>query len=94
MRTIEKRVRLLLGRVLATPGALAVLDNQSQALELLQRHASGDWGEVDADDSRANDDALRSGARVLSVYTVNGVRLWVITESDRACTTILLPEEY
>lgn len=35
------------------------------------------------------------GTRVLSVYTLpTGVKLWIITEWDRSCTTILRPEEY
>ena len=34
------------------------------------------------------------GLRVMSVYRVLGVRMWVITEVNRSSTTILLPEEY
>jgi hypothetical protein len=61
----------------------------------LDRHVAGDWGEVDADDQQANQDALLHGERLLSAYrTSSGVRIWVITEADRSVTTILLPEEY
>ena len=61
----------------------------------LDRHARGDWGEVDVEDQQANQDALLHGERLLSAYrTSAGVRLWVITEADRSATTILLPEEY
>src|SRR5690349_18002039 len=61
----------------------------------LGRHASGDWGEVDAEDWKANDDALKDGTRHISAYrTLKGVRLWVITEWDRSVTTVLLPDEY
>ena len=39
--------------------------------------------------------ALESGDRVLSVYYgIDGERFWVITESDRSATTVLLPDEY
>ena len=86
--------RFPLGRILATPGVLGSV-SQKEMLGALARHASGDWGDVDDDDRKANDDALRDGARVLSAYrTAAGTKLWVITEADRSSTTVLLPEEY
>jgi hypothetical protein len=61
----------------------------------LAKHHSGDWGEVDAEDRRLNDQALMDGSRLLSAYTtLKGRKLWVITEADRSVTTILRPEEY
>jgi hypothetical protein len=63
--------------------------------EFLARHRTGDWGEVDARDRAANDQALREGSRLLSAYrTARGVGLWIITEADRSSTCLLLPEEY
>jgi hypothetical protein len=85
-----------LGQTVATPGALDALASTGEFPQtFLDRHATGDWGEVDAEDQQANQDALRYGERLLSAYrTSAGVRLWVITEADRSVTTILLPEEY
>ena len=85
-----------LGHVVATPGALAALKEAGQdGSEFLQRHESGDWGEVDAYDRNENNNALRTGERLFSAYTLrNGTRLWIITEADRTATTLLLPEEY
>ena len=86
---------LPLGRVLATPGALRLLrDAGEDPFGYLARHASGDWGELDAHDRRENERSLKHGWRVLSSYPVGGGRVWVITEADRSVTTILLPEEY
>ena len=87
---------LPLGRVLATPGAIEALrDARCDGGELLDRHAGADWGELDAHDRAANDAALVNGGRVLSAYTLRtGATLWIITEHDRACTTLLLPSEY
>lgn len=89
------------GRVVATPGAVEALGRAGQgAWAFVARHLCGDWGEVDAGDRRANDDALRDGSRILSAYTTAaGDRLWVITEAEdgrghRAATTILRPDEY
>jgi hypothetical protein len=88
--------RFSLGRCLATPGALAALEESQQAPgDFLDRHVRGDWGNVDDEDQEANEAALREGTRILSSYrTRKGAKLWVITEADRSATTILLPEEY
>lgn len=88
------RVRVVLGRVVATPGLLEVVDNGTLA-RALARHASGDWGLVGVEDAAANDDAVRHGDRILSVYeSAAGFRFWLITEADRSATTALLPAEY
>ena len=98
----KTRPRFALGQIVATPGALeAARDHAVDVVALVQRHQSGDWGAVCADDARANDRALVAGARVLSAYDLpssggraTGGRLWVITEADRSATTVLLPSEY
>ena len=42
-----------------------------------------------------NEIALKQTTRLLGSYEdANGVKFWIITEADRRCTTILLPEEY
>jgi hypothetical protein len=85
-----------LGQVVATPGALAALQEAGQdPLTLLPRHQSGDWGEVPAEDKQENDFSVQQGFRILSAYTLStGVKLWLITEADRSATTFLLPAEY
>ena len=51
-------------------------------------------------DRQANDEALQSGARILSSYLLpDETKLWIITDATdengtRAATTLLLPEEY
>jgi hypothetical protein len=60
---------------------------------LLERHLSGDWGDVPPEDTRENEFSVRCGFRIVSSYQVAGERLWVITERDRSATTLLLPSE-
>ena len=85
-----------LGQVVATPGALEALAASGQSPDyFLDRHVSGDWGVVGPEDQRLNDEALRDGSRLLSVYkTLRGAKLWVLTEGDRSSTSLLLPDEY
>ena len=84
-----------LGRCLATPGALALLDDHRvSVLDLLGRHVHGDWGDLGAEDIAANNAAVTGGERLLSAYQLARGRVWIITEWDRSATTLLLPEEY
>ena len=84
-----------LGQVVATPGALEILDREAiNASELLQRHQSGDWGVIPEEDAQENQLAIANGFRILSSYPVGTDRIWIITEADRSSTTLLLPEEY
>ena len=88
--------RFPLGRLVATPGALAAMTEAGQnPIELLQRHQGGDWGEVCPDDAAENELSVAEGYRVMSVHALpSGVRVWLITEADRSTTVILLPDEY
>lgn len=84
-----------LGRIYSTPGSLEVIPAE-ELLEALERHAQGDWGEVDREDWWENDFALGKHLRLFSVYYTREARrkFWIITEADRSVTTVLLPEEY
>lgn len=85
-----------LGRVVATPGVVELAAETGIDLaSYLRRHAKGDWGDLDNEDKKTNDEALRYGNRLLSAYEVgNGDKIWIITEWDRSVTTLLKPEEY
>jgi hypothetical protein len=88
--------RFALGQVVATPGALAALQEARQSpLEFLRRHQTGDWGDVPPEDAQENELSVEQGFRILSAYTLTtGVKIWLITEADRSASTFLLPSEY
>jgi hypothetical protein len=95
-----------LGRIVATSSVAAFFEDDEARQGFmglcLRRHTVCDWGDLDREDVRANAKALKSGDRLLSSYIippslVEGVydtKLWIITESDRSCTTILFPSDY
>ena len=98
------------GRTVMTRGFIALYGDPDDfkvqmlasmaAAPLLERHKSGDWGNLDRHDSAANDAAILPGQedRILSSYTVQvgskQHKVWIITEWHREETTILLPSDY
>ena len=88
--------RFLLGRLMATPGALnAFAATGENPINYIVRHMNLDPGALGADDQLQNLRAVREGRRVFSACKLrDGTRISIITEADRSVTTILLPEEY
>ncbi len=104
---VDRRRLFALGPLVATPGALrALVAEGADPARLLSRHGDGEWGALSADDHDANDEAVRSGERILSAYELGSTRLWIITDAEtdgptgpsgvrpRYATTLLLPSEY
>jgi hypothetical protein len=86
---------ILLTRILATPGALAALSESHEgAHHFLSRHLAWDWGDLPEVEKRRNALALVTGHALKSAYRTRlGVTFWIITDSDRSSTRILLPDE-
>jgi len=91
-------VKFYTGQVVGTPGALKAIQDAGDSMQkYLVRHQSGDWGDLDEEDKKMNDEGLKPLCedRLLSAYVLStGVKIWIITEWDRSATTILLPSEY
>ena len=90
-----------LGQIVGTPPPWKPSPKSGQTPDFfLDKHRSGDWGEVCDEDKRLNDQALVDGSRLLSAYrTLRGERILIITEAEddngkREASTILLPQEY
>lgn len=66
-----------------------------QVNDALTRHMIGDWGEVNEDQWRANDEALRGrDAPILSSFIVDEQHFLIITQADRSETLVLLSDEH
>jgi hypothetical protein len=84
-----------LGRCVCTPVLLQYFQNSGVGpMHYLRQHSFGLWGDVPTGDACENDMSVVNGYRVRSAYTVKGIKFWIITESDRSMTTLLLPSEY
>jgi hypothetical protein len=94
MQPLQLVPRFSAGRIFITANAARHLSRQEVAVAL-RRHLRGDWGDLTLHDRQQNERALQRGGRLVSVYTTAArTRFYVITESDRTCTTLLLPEDY
>jgi hypothetical protein len=95
-KAVQTTALFPLGQVLLTPGAIEALKEAGQAPnEFLSRHAQLEQGELCDEDHKENLYSVDRELRIFSAYkTAKGVKLWCITEADRSCTTLLLPEEY
>ena len=84
-----------MGQVVVTSGASYTLHQlERHPVQLLARHATGDWGRLPQQDIEENERSLKQGYRLFSAYDIEDSRFYVITEWDRSVTTVLLPEEY
>ena len=84
-----------LGKVVVTRNCLNYAQEHGINLtELVERHVSGDDGDLCKADQQLNDLAIKTNGRVFSSYTVNKTKFFVITEWDRSYTTVMLAEDY
>ncbi len=83
-----------LGKIVIQPQAELSMRMQGiNPASLLLRHVCGDWGEANDYQRRTNDEAVREGGRILSVYGHGRRRLYVMTQADRRTTSILILQE-
>ncbi len=95
---ITNAARFSLGRIVATPGALALLQETGfSPAALIARHMHGDWGDICKDDAALNELALKDGSRIMSVFRLVDVEklkatqrskradlptVWIITDGE------------
>ncbi len=86
--------KFTLGDVVVTNRAAEILAAANLAVDaLLQRHQSGDWGDVSDDQRQINDDGVsRSYSLVSSYSTRGGHTVAVFTMADRSRTLVHLAE--
>ncbi len=98
----NRRAKFDPGQIYLTHGAMQVLAQpRASGLSLqmlIARHVSGDFGDIDEADRRANEMAIADGNMILSSYPLDAeTTLWVISDpaddAGRRVTTVLLPEE-
>jgi hypothetical protein len=96
-------VKFNVGRTLMTAGVNSYMEehivSMNELITLLDRHVSGDWGDIPEEDAELNEGAIRNKeGRIMSAYELSGKRVWIITDGlhdeKETYTTVLFPEEY
>ena len=91
------------GQIVATAGVAASMEEDArfrkELAEAFARYIKKDWGDLDEEDWKLNDESLRSGCRILAAYNTSQGKIWIITEAEddeghRSATTFLFPHEY
>lgn len=94
-----------IGRLVSTRAVWETMEENREFKKFvsgcLSRYILYDWGDTCPEDWKLNNQAVRDGDRVMAVYNIPDEiedifenQLWIITESDRAVTTMLFPSDY
>ena len=87
-----------LGKVCMTSGIdNAIQEDKNYYKELItcfEKYITCNWGILNDEDRQANEDALINNERLLAAYLTSKGKIYIITEWDRSCTTILFANEY
>ena len=91
---MQKTPRFDLGQTVITERALMALRHE-EVIAALGRHVLGEWGEVAASRSRANEAAVLHDGPVVSAFDSPsaGETFYVLTTADRSVTTVFLSGE-
>ncbi len=88
----ERRALFPLGEMSITSAAFEKLEALGlEAVHLIARHHTGDWGDVDGADRAMNEESLHEKQRFFSSYEIEQERFWVLTTADRSRTIVFLP---
>lgn len=88
-----------MGELVATASVSERMKKEAGFLGFVQnslcRYINCDWGDLDEEDKKRNDEAVRVGEMILAayIYPETKEKIWIITEWDRSATTILYPHE-
>lgn len=98
MNTAKNITTFNLGQVVCTSNINNDVSNNEifafEVMKALSQYQLCQWGNTCPEDAKANDDAIMYGDSVLAEYSTSKGTIWIQTEWDRSCTTILYPDEY
>lgn len=91
---VDSANRVQTSRLVGTPSVLQQV-NYFELQSAVERHLKGDWGLVSPRDAARNNVSLHIGEAVISAFqNSERVRFWIITNSDRSQTAVMLPSDF
>lgn len=92
------KMKFKIGQVYRTSGIDHLINEHpsyiDELIKCFERYITMDFGDLGDEDIKANYDAIKYNERILGSYSTTNGKIYMITEADRATTTILLAEEY
>jgi hypothetical protein len=87
-----RTVKFKVGELVVTPTAAAAIAESGATLDaLMQRHQSGDWGEISAAIRAVNERGLSDQFNLQSGYALpDGRKVVIVTNRDRSATMVHL----
>lgn len=65
-----------------------------ELVSCFEKYLTGNWGDLCEEDKKANERAILNNERLLGAYLTSKGKIFIITEANRASTTILFANEY
>ena len=91
---VETLPRIQTSKLVGTRSVLKQV-NYSDLQSAIERHLNGDWGLVSPGDALRNNLSLLMGNAVISAFQDSDrVRFWIISNSDRSQTAVMLPSDF
>lgn len=92
-------LKFSLGQLVVTRGIVDKMQDSKEFSDFiarsLARYQLSDWGDTNESDKLSNDHAVDGQDRIIAAYNYSNITtIWIITEWDRSCTTVLFPSEY
>lgn len=76
-----------------TSMAREVLNRQDVKMAL-DKHSACNWGDVSSDEWAQNDEAYKSGGKIVSRHiSTKGKTFLIVSDAGRTVTTVLLPDD-
>lgn len=69
----------------------------NKVTKLLARYFTCDWGEDienDEEDKTVNNNALKTGGRILGVYYIDDIKFFIMTNPQWTITEVMFADEY
>lgn len=97
---LSKAPKFELGQLVQTLGIRekrkANTQFNKEVITAFQRYTQADWSDMEfEEDIEMNNEALATGeTRIFATYNTCEGKIYIVTEWDHSCTTILFPDEY
>lgn len=86
------------GQLVSTEGIASACESDKEfnkeVSQALKKYMCCNWGDSEADDKALNDRAVENGEKIVACYETSKGLVFIDTDAERKCTTIMFADEY